>query len=230
MRDEIRAAAVAAVREALNVSSAVNPTAANNNNNNHVNYPREIDPADVMDASTFSEVVRKIEASNRSNKFAIRLSSISKEGNKQQFLEMVDLRETLEKAEAALKTPEADLAWDDIFAAREAIDDGIKQVDARMSMIEKIDAHPLSWPVATEFQKLKRAKPEDQETEKLFKEAERIVTADRKKRDELTKPGSNRVNDRFHYSKRPGKISASAIRLLCSFQAGYLSKFCVRIS
>ena len=192
MREEIQIA----VRDAMKSASMATAAAIGN--------PTTIDPSDVITSSELSTVVKKIEASNRSNKFAIRLAGISKEGNRQQFLEMVDLREILEKAEAALKGD--DMGGDDIFAARDALGEAILQVDSRMSMIERIDAHPLSWPVATEFQKMKRARPADQEDEKLFQEAEKKVAAKKRKRDVSTSRGpSAKPNDRFHFSRGNGK-------------------------
>ena len=64
---------------------------------------------------------------------------------------------------------------EDVFLARDSIGATMELVEARMDMIEKIDRHPLSWPVATEFQKLKRAKPQDTEDAKLFALAEKNV-------------------------------------------------------
>ena len=101
-----------------------------------IKRPREIDADEVLESPSTAEALRKIEASNRSNKFAIRLASIKKEGNKAQFSEMVDLREHLEKADGILQDPEK-LEWDDIFAAREAISEATKLVDSRMMMIER---------------------------------------------------------------------------------------------
>ena len=115
----------------------------------------EVDSSQVI-SQEMLDTVKKMEASNRSNKYAIRLTGITKEGNKQQFTDMIEMRESLEKVEAALKTP--DLSWDDIFAARNALAETFKFVDNRMTMIERNDKHLLSWPVATEFQRLKRAK------------------------------------------------------------------------
>ena len=116
------------------------------------------------------------------------------------------LHELLEKADASLKSPE--LNWGDIHSGRESIGEALKMVSTRMEMIERIDGHPLSWPVATEFQKLKRAKTGNLEDEKLFVQAEKKVAEDRKKREEAA--GGQRAStargfdrDRFHYSKRP---------------------------
>ena len=64
---------------------------------------------------------------------------------------------------------------EDVLLAKKAVNDAVKLVDARMQMIERIDKHPLSWPVAAEFQKLKRAKTGDAEDEKLFAAAEKKV-------------------------------------------------------
>jgi hypothetical protein len=66
-----------------------------------------------------------------------------------------------------MKKPET-MSVDNFHIARDAVDEAAKKVTTRMSMIEKIDKHPLSWPVATKFQRLKRAKPEDDEDDKLF--------------------------------------------------------------
>ena len=198
MREEIRIA----VREAM-MSSALSVS-----DRPAVGNASIVDPADVITASELSSVVKKMEANNRSNKYAIRLAAISKEGNKQQFLDMVELRESVEKAEAAIKGEELD--WTDIAAARDALEESLGKIDARMAMIERIDAHPLSWPVATEYQRMKRARPCDKEEEKLFQEAEKKVAADRKKREEATSSASGksvsmRTNDKFHFSRRNGE-------------------------
>ena len=176
MRSEIRAA-VADAMNSQRFSSAPNST--------------EIDASDViMETEPVSEVMKRIETENRSNKMAIRLASIGKEGNKQQFLDMVDIRSHLEIADHAFKNPEK-LSWDDIHIVKEAVSDAIKLIDSRMDMIEKIDKHPLSWPVATEFQKLKRSKTCDAEDEKLFIQAEKKVTEDRKQRQTAQKEASS---------------------------------------
>ena len=199
MREEIREGIKVALQEAMQSSFPSQPAPGN---------PLTIDPADVITTSDLSGFVRKMEADNRSNKYAIRLAAISKEGNKQQFLDMLELRESVEKAEAAIKSE--NLGWTDIFAAREALEEAAAKIDARMAMIERIDAHPLSWPVATEFQRMKRARPCDNEEEKLFKEAEKKVQADRKKREEAAsaasgKGASMRANDKFHFSRKNGE-------------------------
>ena len=76
-----------------------------------------------------------------------------------------------------------------------------------MGMIERIDSHPLSWPVATEFQKMKRSRPADQEDEKLFQEAEKKVAAEKRKRDPSAGKGpSPKQNDRFHFSRGNGEF------------------------
>ena len=170
----------------------------------------EVDSSQII-SQDMLDAVKQMEASNRSNKYAIRLTGITKEGNKQQFTDMIEMRESLEKVEAALKSPE--LAWDDIFAARDALAETFKFVDDRMAMIERIDKHPLSWPVATEFQRLKRAKTGDAEDEKLFQQAEKKVEADRKKREETAaaqRASTSKNNDRFHFSKKPGKTKQLA--------------------
>ena len=56
-----------------------------------------------------------------------------------------------------------------------------------MTMIEKIDKHPLSWPVATEYQRLKRARTDNSEEDKLFALAEKKVQEDRKVRNDEAK-------------------------------------------
>ena len=43
------------------------------------------------------------------------------------------------------------LYMEDVNLAREAMAAALKLVDARMAMVEKVDKHPLSWPVATEY-------------------------------------------------------------------------------
>ena len=69
---------------------------------------------------------------------------------------------------------------EDLLLAKDAISETLKLCDARLDMIEKIDAHPLSWPVATEFQKMKRAKTEDTEDAKLFAMAEKKIKDQKK--------------------------------------------------
>ena len=65
---------------------------------------REIDEDDIVsDEESVADIVKRIEAGNRSNKTAIRLAAITKEGNKQHFLDLVEIREQVEIAEAALK-------------------------------------------------------------------------------------------------------------------------------
>jgi hypothetical protein len=159
--------------------------------------PAEIDAADVLiESESVKEVMKRIETQHRDNSTAIRLASITKEGNKQQFLDMVDIQGKLEIATAAMKKPEI-MTVDEFHIAKDAVEEASKMVTDRMSMIEKIDKHPLSWPVATEFQRLKRAKPEDDEDDKLFQQAEKKVLTERKKRDEDSRarartPSSNR--------------------------------------
>ena len=65
---------------------------------------REIDEDDIVsDEESVADIVKRIEAGNRSNKTAIRLAAITKDGNKQHFLDLVEIREQVEIAEAALK-------------------------------------------------------------------------------------------------------------------------------
>jgi hypothetical protein len=149
--------------------------------------PTEINAADVLlESESVKDVVKRIEAQHRDNKTAIRLASITKEGNKQHFLDMVDIQGKLDIAMAAMKKPET-MSVDDFHVARDSVQEASKMVTTRMDMIEKIDKHPLSWPVATEFQKLKRAKPEDDEEDKLFQQAEKKVMSERKRRDDESK-------------------------------------------
>ena len=65
--------------------------------------PFEIDASEVLDNNAVADLVKKMSAENRSNKTAIRLAGITKEGNKQHFLDMVEIRENVEKAAEALK-------------------------------------------------------------------------------------------------------------------------------
>ena len=76
---------------------------------------------------------------------------------------------------------------EDVDLAREAVADSMKLVEARMSMIERIDKHPLSWPVATEYQKLKRARSDDSEDDKIFAAAEKKVKDERKAKNDEAK-------------------------------------------
>ena len=52
-------------------------------------------------------------------------------------------------------------------------------VEARMIMIEQIDKHPLSWPVATKYQRLKRMKAGNTEDDKLLSLAKKKVREDK---------------------------------------------------
>ena len=66
--------------------------------------PSEIDAADViLESEPFVDVMRRIESGGRANKTAIRLAGITKEGNKQHFMDMVEIREEVEKAQFSLK-------------------------------------------------------------------------------------------------------------------------------
>ena len=65
--------------------------------------PSEINVEDVVTSDSVVSLVKRMEAENRSNKTAIRLAGITKEGNKQHFLDMVEIRESAEKAAAALQ-------------------------------------------------------------------------------------------------------------------------------
>jgi hypothetical protein len=68
--------------------------------------PTEIDAADViMELESVKDVMKRMEVQHRDNKTAIRLASIQKEGNKQHFLDMVEVQEKLEVAAAAMKHP-----------------------------------------------------------------------------------------------------------------------------
>ena len=217
LRAEVRNAVTAAMRE-IHTSA---PTPA------PPSFPApgaafEVDEADIVEDEDLAEAMKRIEASNRSNKYAIRLAGIGKEGNRQQFLDMVELLDHLEKAEAALKSPE--LNWADITIGRDEIGATVKLVENRMAMIERIDAHPLSWPVATEYQRLKRVKTGDHEDEKLFQQAEKKVSDERKKREESVnaqRSGSARGVDRFHY-KRPGTVGPLPFFCFVRFMAVYL--------
>ena len=212
LRSDLHSEIRSAMQEVIGSSSSV------------IKRPREIDPDDIVEAGPDVEVLKKIEESNRANKFAIRLAAISKDGNKCQFSEMIDLREHLVKADGILQDPEK-MGWDDVFAARDAIAQATKLVDTRMQLIERIDAHPLSWPVATEYQKLKKAKEGSGgvEDEKLFLQAEKNVAEERKKREDTQKASTAKPGyDRFHYSKRPGEPLFVCFVLL---RAGLLDTF-----
>ena len=66
--------------------------------------PSEIDAADViLESEPFVDVMRRIELGGRANKTAICLAGITKEGNKQHFMDMVEIREEVEKAQFSLK-------------------------------------------------------------------------------------------------------------------------------
>ena len=89
-----------------------------------------------------------------------------------------------------LKDPEA-MYKEDLILAKDAIAETLKLVDARLDLIEKMDAHPLSWPVATEFQKMKRAKTEDTEDAKLFALAEKKIKDQKKAKSDEAKTKSS---------------------------------------
>ena len=91
MRSEIRAAISELMGETNARPPAITPG------------PLEIDEDDVIEDNDMLNMVKRIEAGNRSNKTAIRLTSISKEGNRQHFMDMVEIKEKLDTAEAALK-------------------------------------------------------------------------------------------------------------------------------
>jgi hypothetical protein len=172
--------------------------------------PTEINAADViMESEPVKDVMKRMEVQHRDNKTAIRLASIQKEGNKQHFLDMVEVQEKLEVAAAAMKQPEK-MSVDEFHVAKESVDKAAELVRARMEMIEKIDKHPLSWPVATEFQKLKRAKPKDDGDDKLFQQAEKKVLNERKKREDeqKAKMRSTSSNRPFRAPKRLSQFNA----------------------
>ena len=88
----------------------------------------------------------------------------------------------------------------DVNLAKEALDNAMKLIDSRMSMsyVERIDDHPLSWPVATEYQKMKRAQS-DGEDDKIFAAAEKKVKEERTKKSDEAKQrqiavGKQRMN------------------------------------
>ena len=65
--------------------------------------PFEINAEDVVNNETVAGLVKKLDAENRSNKTAIRLGRISKEGNRQHFQDMIEIKEKAEEAAAALQ-------------------------------------------------------------------------------------------------------------------------------
>ena len=94
---------------------------------------------------------------------------------------------------------------EDVNLAKEALDRATSLIDARMKMIERVDSHPLSWPVATEYQKLKRAKTDDEE-DKLFAAAEKKVKDERKvKNDEAKLKAQNAGRQRMNLTQRPSQ-------------------------
>jgi hypothetical protein len=170
--------------------------------------PTEIDAADViLETESVKDVMKRLEAQHRDNKTAIRLASIQKEGNKQHFMDMVEIQEKLEVATAVMKNPDK-MTVDEFHVAKDSVTKAVELVGVRMEMIEKIDKHPLSWPVATEFQKLKRAKPEDDGDDKLFLQAEKKVLTDRRKREDeqKAKSRSSSINRPF---RAPQRLSQS---------------------
>ena len=92
---------------------------------------------------------------------------------------------------------------EDITLAKEALEKAATLIEGRMSMIEKVDAHPLSWPVATEFQKMKRARV-DNEDDKLFAAAEKKVKEDRKvKNEEARSKAQTTGKQRMNFMQKP---------------------------
>ena len=120
---------------------------------------------------------------------------------------------------------------EDITLAKEALERATSLIDARMNMIEKVDSHPLSWPVATEFQKMKRAKTDD-EDDKLFAAAEKKVKEERKaKNDEAKIKAQAAGRQRINFAHRPlqpqgrfGKVCGET-RFDVIIQ-NYLPRFC----
>ena len=110
-RDEMRAEIKLCLASALNtsVTAAVESAMEARMSRQPFNPPlgpSEINAEDVMNnepSESLAELMKKIDAGNRSNKIAIRLAAISKEGNKQHFMDMIEIKEKLECAEAALK-------------------------------------------------------------------------------------------------------------------------------
>ena len=88
MRQEIRAA----IAETLNETPLRMPLG-----------PSEIDASDIVDVEELANMKAIIDSSNLANKTAIRLANISKDGNKQHFLDMVEIREEVAKAAFSLK-------------------------------------------------------------------------------------------------------------------------------
>ena len=73
--------------------------------------------------------------------------------------------------------------------------------------LEKVDRHPLFWPVFTQFQKLKRAQIDD-EDDKLFAAAEKrvkpLLKEERKAKNDEAKfkaqtAGRQRINSRIDH-------------------------------
>ena len=92
MRSEIRAAISEMMTETAR-PAAITPG------------PFEIDEEDVIQTGNEGviDLVKRLEAGNGSNQTAIRLAGITKEGNRQHFLDMVEIKEKLDAADAALK-------------------------------------------------------------------------------------------------------------------------------
>ena len=166
--------------------------------------PSEIDARDVVDKDQLADMMRKIESNNVATKTAIRLANITKDGNKQHFLDMIKIREEVEKARFAIKEL-ARMYVEDVNLAKESLEKVDKMIESRMSMIEKVDTHPLSWPVATEFQKMKRARCEG-EDDKLFAAAEKKVKEDRKtKNDEAKLKTQTGSKQKLSFMQRPSQ-------------------------
>ena len=57
----------------------------------------------MLDVEELTKMKAIIDLNNHSNKTAIRLANISKEGNKQHFMDMIEIREEVAKAAFSLK-------------------------------------------------------------------------------------------------------------------------------
>ena len=104
MRAEIRSCVASAVNTSITtaVESAMEAAMSRQPFNPPLG-PSEINAEDVINnesPDSLAELMKKIDAGNRSNKIAIRLAAISKEGNKQHFMDMIEIKEKLELSES----------------------------------------------------------------------------------------------------------------------------------
>ena len=101
-----------------------------------------IRPSEVDNSDQLAEMMRKIESNNAAKKTVIRLAGISKEGNKQHFMDMVEIQEEIDKAIFSIKEP-PQMHVEDVALAKEALERAPKLIEESMSLIERVDIQIL---------------------------------------------------------------------------------------